>query len=79
MINILDLRKRQVNMQRLSNREIEVSKLISEGMSNREISDRLFISVHTVKSILENIFLKLDIHNRVILAIRYVEYAKKES
>ena len=63
-------------MQRLSKRELEVAKLISEGFSNKQIAEELFISKHTVKSILENIFLKLDIHNRVLLAIYYYEYSK---
>ena len=63
-------------MQRLSKRELEVAKLISEGFSNKQIAEELFISEHTVKSILENIFLKLDIHNRVLLAIMYVQYTK---
>ena len=53
----------------LTPREIEVIKLITEGLSNLEIGEKLYISKATVKSNLENIYQKLDIHNRVILAL----------
>jgi predicted ATPase/DNA-binding CsgD family transcriptional regulator/predicted negative regulator of RcsB-dependent stress response len=48
----------------LSERECEVLRLISEGLSNREIADRLFITVGTVKVHASNIYGKLDVHNR---------------
>lgn len=51
----------------LSTREIEVLQLVAKGMSNREISDALFISEHTVKSHLKNILSKLHLDNRVQL------------
>lgn len=51
----------------LSTRELEVLQLVAKGMSNREISDTLFISEHTVKSHLKNILSKLHLDNRVQL------------
>ncbi|MBM4763813.1 response regulator transcription factor [Bacillus sp. B15-48] len=51
----------------LSSREIEVLQLVAKGMSNREISEALFISEHTVKSHLKNILSKLHLDNRVQL------------
>ncbi|WP_339226061.1 response regulator transcription factor [Oceanobacillus sp. FSL K6-2867] len=51
----------------LSSRELEVLQLVAKGMSNREISDTLFISEHTVKSHLKNILSKLHLDNRVQL------------
>ena len=60
-------------MKTLTVRELEVAELVTEGLSNQEIASRLFISVHTVKSILENIFDKIDIHNRVQLAVYYCQ------
>ena len=46
-------------MQRLTAREKEVANLVMEGLTNKEIASRLFISVHTVKANLENIYYKL--------------------
>lgn len=49
----------------LTDREIEVLKLLKEGLNNSEISEMLFISIHTVKAHLESIYNKLNVHNRV--------------
>ncbi len=46
----------------LSQRESEVLGLIAEGMSNKEIASRLFVSVRTVETHRERIIRKLDIH-----------------
>ncbi len=45
----------------LSNRELDVLKLLVKGLSNKEISDKLFISTHTVISHRKNITRKLNI------------------
>jgi DNA-binding NarL/FixJ family response regulator len=58
----------------LSPREEEISRLVAEGMSNREVSRTLQISESTVKNSIFNIFEKLGISNRVELA-RYVNGA----
>jgi NarL family two-component system response regulator LiaR len=50
--------------QDLSPRELEVLALISQGLSNQEIADRLFLSLNTVKTHSSNIFLKLDVKRR---------------
>ena len=55
----------------LTPREHEVLTLIAEGLTNREIADRLTISVKTVDRHRENIMRKLDLHSRVAL----VKYA----
>lgn len=57
----------------LTDREVEVLKLIAEGYSNNEIAGLLYISSHTVKSHMINIFNKLDVNDRTkaaVLAIR---------
>lgn len=53
----------------LTNREIEVLKLIAEGMINKEIAKNLFISEKTVKNHISNIFKKLDVNDRTQAAI----------
>ncbi len=57
----------------LTPREIEVLQLLAEGVSNREISRRLFISEKTVKNHTNSIFRKMDVADRtqaVVQAIR---------
>lgn len=48
----------------LSPREIEVLQLVAEGLSNQQISQRLFLSQATVKSHLAHIYTKLDVDSR---------------
>ena len=52
----------------LSEREKEVAKLIAEGISNKEIAQRLFIAENTVKVHVKNILKKLELRNRQQLA-----------
>jgi DNA-binding NarL/FixJ family response regulator len=47
----------------LTEREIEILRLIAEGLSNKEIGDRLFISHRTVDTHRTNLMQKLDVHN----------------
>ena len=54
----------------LSEREIEVLQLIAEGLTNREIAARLFLSVNTVKVHSRNIYGKLGAHNRTEAAAK---------
>ncbi len=49
----------------LSEREIDVLLLISKGLKNDEIAEKLFVSVSTVKTHTRNIFTKLDVRNRI--------------
>jgi len=53
---------------RLTPRERQVIELIGEGLSNKEISQRLHIAVHTVKSHVHNILEKLTLHTRLQIA-----------
>lgn len=52
----------------LSGREREIALLIVEGRSNKEIARALKMADRTVKVHLHNIYLKLAIHNRTMLA-----------
>lgn len=52
----------------LSPREIEVLELASQGATNKEIADQLFISVGTVKNHIHNILEKLHLKNRAQIA-----------
>ncbi len=48
----------------LSQRELEVLQLIAQGLSNREISERLFLALDTVKGHNRRIFDKLQVQSR---------------
>ena len=54
----------------LSEREIEVLQMIANGLTNQEISDRLFLSVHTVKTHTRNIYGKLGAHHRTEAVVK---------
>jgi NarL family two-component system response regulator LiaR len=48
----------------ISKREYEVLQLIANGLSNKEIADKLFVSLNTVKTHTSNLFLKLGVNRR---------------
>jgi DNA-binding NarL/FixJ family response regulator len=53
---------------RMTRREREVIVLIGEGLSNKEIAQRLNIATHTVKSHVRNVMEKLELHTRLQIA-----------
>jgi two-component system NarL family response regulator len=53
----------------LTKRELEILRLVAEGLSNEEIGKKIFISRKTVKTHLRNIFDKLQVHNRFKAAL----------
>ncbi len=63
----------QMPAPRLTEREMEVLKLVAQGMNNRDIAKELFISENTVKNHIRNILEKLHLHSRmeaVVYAVR---------
>lgn len=56
---------RQKRADILTERELKVLKMAAQGMSNKEIGNELFLSVHTVESHFGNIFSKLGMYSRV--------------
>ncbi len=51
-------------MEKLTDREITILKLIMEGYANSQISEIVFISIHTVKAHIASIMRKLNAKNR---------------
>jgi DNA-binding NarL/FixJ family response regulator len=63
----------QLPVPRLTERELQVLKLVARGMANRDIAGELFISENTVKNHVRNILEKLQLHSRmeaVVYAVR---------
>lgn len=54
----------------LTEREVELISLVLKGYSNKEISDELFISTHTVRTHIQNIFKKMNVNRRTALQER---------
>jgi len=54
----------------LTEREVDVLKLVTQGLNNAEISDKLCISMNTVKTHLKNIFQKLEVEDRTAAALK---------
>ena len=52
------------DMEALTNREKEILDLVAQGLSNREISEQLFVSRYTVESHIKHIYRKLSVSKR---------------
>ena len=66
--------KPRLQAPRLTTRELEVLKLVAQGMSNRDVAESLFIAENTVKNHVRNILEKLHLHSRM----EAVVYAMRE-
>lgn len=54
----------------LSEREQEVALMVTEGMSNQQIADKIFVSLRTVKAHLSSIYSKTGLRNRLALGLK---------
>ncbi|OPZ91378.1 MAG: Transcriptional regulatory protein DegU [Firmicutes bacterium ADurb.Bin419] len=74
LVNKLSESQESTNsLQELTSREQEVAKLVSEGLSNREIAAKLFIAEGTVKNHITNILSKLNLNHRTKIALYVIE------
>lgn len=58
-----DVNRMQGKLAELTEREVEILKLVADGLSNKEIGDKLFISHRTVDTHRTNLMNKLQLHN----------------
>ncbi len=58
----------------INEREINIIELIADGLSNKEIAAKLFLSEGTVRNYLSQILEKLGLHNRTQLAVFYYKH-----
>jgi len=59
--------KRVTGWAAMTKSELAVAELVADGLTNREIAERLFVSPHTVNTHLRHVFAKLQVHSRVDL------------
>ena len=69
------INEKEVQKLGISNRELEVLQLMAQGLSNREIGERLFVSLNTVKTHSSRLFEKLGVKRRT----QAIEKAKRLS
>jgi DNA-binding CsgD family transcriptional regulator len=60
----------------LTSTERRVAELVAEGLTNREVGQRMFLSRHTIDFHLRHIYLKLHINSRVQLARLVIEQGR---
>lgn len=60
----------------LNEKEIEIMKLVAEGLNNKEIAQALFLSEGTVRNYLSSTLEKLDLRDRTQLAIYYYKHIR---
>ena len=70
---LVEINHAQILSLGLTEREMEVLQLISEGYSNVEIGERLFVSENTIKTHVSNLFVKLDVKRRTQAVTRAKE------
>lgn len=74
LVNKLSTNQESTNsLSELTSRELEIAKLISEGLSNKEIAAKLFIAEGTVKNHISNILSKLNLNHRTKIALYVIE------
>lgn len=66
---ILERDKDEIKIEKLTKRELEILKLLSIGLYNKEIGEKLNISERTVKNHVSNIFRKIDVTDRTQAAV----------
>ncbi|MCW9710445.1 two-component system response regulator NarL [Avibacterium sp. 21-586] len=71
---LLEKRPEQEPIQTLTEREMDVLRLIATGLSNKQIAAQLFISEETVKVHIRNLLRKLNVHSRVAATVLYFEH-----
>ena len=67
-------RRRADVIQRLTERELEILTLLGVGLDNRAIAEKLYVSMATVRSHVQHLLAKLDLHSRLEAAVLANQY-----
>lgn len=60
---------------KLTKRQKQIAELVAAGYSNKLVAHELHISEHTAVRHMQNIFIRLGVHNRVAMVLRVLEKA----
>ena len=71
---LLERQSSQSPIDSLTDREIDVLRLVATGLSNKQIAGQFFISEETVKVHIRNLLRKLNVHSRVAATVLYFEH-----
>ena len=71
---LLERQSSQSPIDSLTDREIDVLRLVATGLSNKQIAGQLFISEETVKVHIRNLLRKLNVHSHVAATVLYFEH-----
>ena len=58
---------------RMTTRELQIARLVCQGLGNEQIADHLKIKLGTVKTHIRNIYRKTWVHNKIAMLLRFVE------
>lgn len=61
----------------IGERELEITALVAEGLSNKEISEKVCLSEGTVRNYISNVLEKLELRDRTQLAVYYLQRSRK--
>lgn len=61
----------------IGERELEITALVAEGLSNKEISEKVCLSEGTVRNYISNVLEKLELRDRTQLAVYYLQRGRK--
>jgi DNA-binding CsgD family transcriptional regulator len=70
------MQEQTVEWRSLSPREAQVIRLMTDGMTNRQIAGQLSVTIHAVKFHLASIYRKLGVHNRTEAAVAFLEVSR---
>ena len=59
------------------NGKLEITALVAEGLSNKEISEKVCLSEGTVRNYISNVLEKLELRDRTQLAVYYLQRSRK--
>lgn len=72
--NFLQKEKKRYKEKDISEKELDIIRLVADGLSNKEIAAALFLSEGTIRNYLSNILDKLDLRDRTQLAVYYYKH-----